>query len=402
MISEEQALQQILAAVRPVTAIEHVSIQDALGRVLASGVTAPMNVPGQDNSAMDGYALRVQDVAQAGVTRLPISQRIAAGATGQPLAAGTTARIFTGAPIPAGADAVVIQENCQRVADEVLIEGPLTAGLNIRRAGEDIQVGHEIMAAGTRLRPQHIGLAASVGLTTLPVFRKLKVALFFTGDELVLPGEALDTGKIYNSNRYLLLALLRQLDYELVDLGNVADDLEAIVATLETAKESADVILTCGGVSVGEEDHVRAAVERCGELLLWKIAIKPGKPIAFGKLGTTRFIGLPGNPVSAFVTFCLYARPFLAGCQGQSYTPTAYYRVPVDFERAMPSKRREYLRARIETDAKGGQIARLFAHQGSGVLSSTTWASGLICVPENQTVSRGQALAFYPFSEMFM
>jgi len=299
---------------------------DALGRVLAAPVISPIAVPPHDNSAMDGYAVRSADLHPQEVTRMQVSQRIAAGSVGAPLQPQTAARIFTGAPIPAGADAVVMQEEAQQKDDVVAIMRAASAGENIRRAGEDIAVGATILNDGTRLGPQHIGLAASVGMARLPVYRKLRIATFFTGDELAMPGEALAPGQIYNSNRFTLNSLLRTMDFEPIDLGTVPDSLEATVGVLKQAAQDADVIITSGGVSVGEEDYVKAAVAQLGKIDLWRIAMKPGKPLAFGRIENAAFIGLPGNPVSVFVTFCIFARPFLLRSQGvMQVAPRSYW-----------------------------------------------------------------------------
>lgn len=427
LLSFDEALQKLLAAARPVTEIEEVDTVAAVGRVLARAQASGLTVPPLDNSAMDGYAVRLADVAAAG-TRLPVSQRIPAGSVGTPLAAGTAARIFTGAPVPEGADAVVMQELCEHAGEGVVqVNHAPHPGENIRRAGEDIRAGDAILAAGTRLAPQDIGLAASVGLAVLPVFRRLRVAVFFTGDELSMPGEALRPGGIYNSNRYTLRGLFAALGCEVRDLGIVPDSLEATRAALREAAASSDVIVTSGGVSVGEEDHVKAAVEAEGALDLWKIAIKPGKPLAFGKVsrrGTAQasgippapfpgkgvteargqgpleneatFIGLPGNPVSTFVTFLVLVRPFLLACQGAGAALPRGLAMRADFDWPKPDRRREFLRVRI--NAAGG--LDLFPNQSSGVLTSCAWADGLVDNPPGQAVARGDPVRFLPLSEL--
>ena len=395
LLSFDEALQKLLAAARPVAEVEEVDSVVATGRTLARAQASGIVVPPLDNSAMDGYAVRLADVPTAG-TRLPVSQRIPAGSVGVPLAAGTAARIFTGAPVPQGADAVVMQELCEHAEAGVLINHIPRRGENIRRAGEDIRHGAEILAAGTRLSPQDIGLAASVGLATLPVWRRLKVAVFFTGDELSMPGEALKPGGIYNSNRYSLRGLLAALGCEVRDLGIVPDSLDATRAALREAAAASDVIVTSGGVSVGEEDHVKAAVQAEGALDLWKIAIKPGKPLAFGKVGLrdTPFIGLPGNPVSTFVTFLMLVRPYLLACQGARVTAPRGLTMRADFDWPKPDRRREFLRTRI--NAEGG--LDLFPNQSSGVLTSCAWADGLVDNPPAQAVKRGESVRFIPFS----
>ncbi len=310
MLSAKQLLDALLERACGVTASETVPVTNALGRVLAAPQTSAITVPPLDNSAMDGYAVRVADVAVAGV-RLPVSQRILAGTVGEPLQPGTAARIFTGAPVPPGADAVLMQEYCSVEGGDVVINALPHLGDNIRRAGEDIRIGAQVLAAGTRIGAAEMGLAASVGLAELPVFRSCKVACFFTGDELVTPGAPLKPGQIYNSNRYTLTGLVKGLGCELIDLGIVPDTLEATETALEGAAGIADVVITSGGVSVGEADYVKAAVEKLGRVEMWKVAMKPGKPLVYGRVGEADFIGLPGNPVSAFVTFCLFVRPFL-------------------------------------------------------------------------------------------
>ncbi|MDP5008823.1 MAG: molybdopterin molybdotransferase MoeA, partial [Glaciimonas sp.] len=336
MLNVAQALEVLLTAARPVIEIENVPTLEANGRVLAFAQKSLFNVPSADNTQMDGYAVHAADCV-SGAAKLVISQRIPAGHVGQPLQAGTAARIFTGAMIPAGADAVVMQEMCELVnvpdGDAVIIQHTPKSGEWIRRAGEDICVGNVILPAGTRLQAQHLGLAASVGLAKLPLLRKLRVAVFFTGDELTMPGEALKPGAIYNSNRFVLRGLLENLGCDITDYGIVPDSLEATRDTLRRAAQQHDLIITSGGVSVGEEDHVKPAVEAEGHLNMWQIAMKPGKPLAFGEVRklyknpekNTFFIGLPGNPVSSFVTFLIFVRPFILRLQGvENVTPQSY------------------------------------------------------------------------------
>ncbi|HUX63881.1 gephyrin-like molybdotransferase Glp [Sulfuricella sp.] len=397
MLSADEALSFLLARVRPANKTEQIATSDALGRVLAERLTSAVNVPPLDNSAMDGYAVRIADLMNAS-TRLRVTQRIPAGTVGQPLEAGQAARIFTGAPVPAGCDAVVMQEYCGVEGNTVTVSKHPKTGENIRRSGEDIAAGAEILPAGIRLRPQEMGLAASVGIATLLVYRKLKVATFFTGDEIVMPGESLKPGQIYNSNRFVLTGLLQALGCEVIDLGIVPDDFTATVKVLETATAGADLIITSGGVSVGEEDHVKAAVEAVGKLDLWKIAIKPGKPLAFGEVGTVPFIGLPGNPVSAFVTFCLFVRPFILRSQGITAAVPQAFSLKADFDWLKPDKRREFLRARLHTAENGEVEVQLYPHQGSGVLTSTVWADGLVEVQEGTPIQRGETVKFLPFS----
>ncbi len=402
MLTYEQALAQLLAAAQPVAEIRRVPLTAAAGRVLASAQQSGVAVPPLANSAMDGYAVRVADVTAAGVC-LPVSQRIPAGTVGTPLQAGTAARIFTGAPIPEGADAVIMQERCENGEAGVVINHAPRPLENIRPAGEDIALGTDILPAGIRLRPQDIGLAAAAGLPELPVRRRVRVGTFFTGDELVQPGEPLPPGAIYNSNRYALRALLEALGCEVRDLGTVPDKLEATREALRQAAADNDLIVTCGGVSVGEEDHVKPAVEAEGRLDMWKIAIKPGKPLAFGEIpraggepGKAWFIGLPGNPVSAIVTFMIMVRPFVLRLQGVEKVMPQVLTLLADYDWSRPDARREFLRARLN-DA--GQV-ELFPNQGAGVQSSLTWANGLVDNPPGQAVKKGDAVRFIPFAAL--
>lgn len=397
--SYEEALDLLLSHAQAVSETETVPLERALGRVLAAPVSSLIDVPGWDYSAMDGYAVRAADVPAPGTT-LPVSQRIPAGSAPGPLQPGSAARIFTGAPIPDGCDTVVIQEVCEADGEQVTINDAVAADQNIRRRGEDIGRDEQVIAAGTKLAPQHLGLAASVGVAQLTVYRRLKVAVFTSGDELVTPGEPLAPGKIYNSNRYSAIGLLQAMGCEVVDLGIVPDDLEATVAAMRRASEQADLILATGGVSVGEEDHVKPAVERLGSLDMWQIAIRPGKPVAFGRIGDAHFLGSPGNPVSLFITFTLFARPFILRRQGVSDCTPLGMQAVADFDWPRPDKRREFHRARLWRDAAG--VARLSVHpsRSSGVLSSVAWANGLVVIPEGQVVAKGEMLDFLPFSEL--
>jgi molybdopterin molybdotransferase len=395
MLSADQLLDALLERARGVTESETVSLTNALGRVLAEPQRSAITVPPLDNSAMDGYAVHAADVVVAGV-RLPVSQRILAGTVGAPLQPGTAARIFTGAPVPSGADAVVMQEYCMAEGEAVAINKLPQAGENIRRAGEDIEAGAQILAPGTRIGAAEMGLAASVGLAELPVFKRLKVACFFTGDELVTPGTALHPGQIYNSNRYTLTGLLNGLGCELVDLGIVPDTLEATEAALAGAASIADVVITSGGVSVGEADYVKTAVEKLGRVEMWKVAMKPGKPLVYGRVNDADFIGLPGNPVSAFVTFCLFVRPFLLKRMGAADVLYRAFAVQADFAWSKPGVRREFLRAQLQPS---GRLA-LFPNQSSGVLTSCVWSDGLVDLAVGQTVQPGDWMRFIPFSEL--
>ena len=396
LLSVDEALEILLAGARPVTEIEEVPTLEATGRVLARAQTSAMDVPPMDNSAMDGYALRLADV-KAPDTKLRVAQRIPAGAVGEPLEPGTAARIFTGAPIPPGADAVAMQENCAVDGEQVVVRKVPQRDEWIRRRGSDIRAGGEVLAAGIRLRPQDTGLAASVGIKSLPVCRRVRMALFFTGDELVMPGDPLPPGRIYNSNRFTLNGLARTFDCEVRDFGIVPDSLAATRDVLRRAATEADIIVTSGGVSVGEEDHVRPAVEAEGSLLMWKIAMKPGRPLAFGKVGESAFIGLPGNPVSSFVTFLMFVRPFLRRTQGIAEVAPRVIDARADFDWPKPDSRREFLR--VKWNPQGG--LDLYPTQDSAVLTSTAWADGLVDNPPNRAIAKGERVRFLPFSELY-
>ena len=391
----------LLAAAEPLADIEQVPTAEALGRVLARAQVSGLQVPPLDNSSMDGYAVCTADVADLGA-RLRVGQRIPAGSVGHTLERGTAARIFTGAPIPHGADAVVMQELCTVEGGDVLINHVPRVGEWIRRAGEDIALGATVLAAGVRLNPQMLGLAASVGCATLPVFRRLRVALFSTGDELVMPGEPLPPGAIYNSNRYVLRGLLEALGCQVCDLGIVPDSLEATRAALRAAAGSNDLIVTSGGVSMGEEDHIKPAVSAEGRLDSWLVAMKPGKPVAFGRVNDpaggpgAAFIGLPGNPVSSFVTFILLVRPFVLRAQGVVDCLPKAIPLTAAFDWPRPDRRREFLRARIADDGR----VMLFPNQGPGVLTSTVWADGVVDNPPGQAIAAGDRVSFIPYSEL--
>ncbi len=408
LISADDALARLLAAVVPLVRAENVSTPEAWGRVLAQDVVSAVNVPPEDNSAMDGYAIRLADLARGIGTLLPVSQRIAAGQVGQLLAAGTAARIFTGAQVPAGTDAVVMQEHCEAVASAgghdpfggVRVNELPAPGMAIRRRGEDVMQGHVVLRSGHRMDAAAIGLAATVGMARLEVAVRPRVALFSTGDELVMPGEPLPPGAIYNSNRFMLGALLRGQGCVVTDLGNVPDRLDATRAMLREAAADHDLILSSGGVSVGEEDHLKPALAAEGRLDLWAIAIKPGKPLAFGAVrrqgGETWFIGLPGNPVSSYVTFTLFVRPVLARLQGaQAVTPVGLP-VRADFAWPRPDKRREFLR--VKRNAQGG--LDLYRNQGSGVLTSLAWGDGLADIPPGHTVQPGDMVSYLSLAEL--
>jgi molybdopterin molybdotransferase len=401
--SLDDALAELLSHVTPLVDTQTVSTFDADRRVLACGISSALDVPGFDNSSMDGYAVRAADCTASGAV-LRVSQRIAAGHSGQALQAGEAARIFTGAPIPPGADAVVMQEECTDLGDgTVCVQAIPSAGQWIRRAGEDIAKGAIVLPKGELLAPTSIGLAASIGLKNLQVTRRVKVALFSTGDELVMPGdvapEALPPGAIYNSNRFFLRALLLRAGCEVTDMGIVPDQREATVKALQTAAAQHDLILTSGGVSVGEEDHIKPAVQQLGSLNLWSISMKPGKPFAYGRVQAAHFVGLPGNPVSSLVTFLLLVRPLLAHLHGQCSVTGAIQSIAAraDFDWAKADKRREFLRAR--RNAAGG--LDVYPNQSSGVLTSAVWADGLVDNPAGSTIAKGDTVRFIPFAELF-
>ncbi|MBU0829830.1 MAG: molybdopterin molybdotransferase MoeA [Gammaproteobacteria bacterium] len=407
----DEALADLLTKAVPLHGADTVTTFDADGRVLAQNCVSALQVPPQDNSSMDGYAVRSADVAAAGGV-LPVSQRIAAGSAGDSLLPGTAARIFTGAPVPAGADAILMQEDCEALADavggdalgQVRINTVPKRGQWIRNAGEDITRGAVVLSAGTRLTPAELGLAASIGLHQLQVARRPRVALFSTGDELVMPGEVppeqMRPGAIYNSNRFFLRAMLLRLGCEVTDFGIVPDRRDATIDALRTASAAHDLILTSGGVSVGEEDHIKPAVETLGSLDLWQIAMKPGKPFAYGQIprdgGAAHFMGLPGNPVSSFLTFALLVRPFVLRLQGVVDVAPQSIAARADFNWPKADKRREFLRVRH--NAAGG--LDLFDNQSSGVLTSAAWGDGVVDNPAGQTIAAGDTVRFVAFSEL--
>jgi molybdopterin molybdotransferase len=399
LLTLDEALERLLGVVSPLTETEVVSTFEGLGRVLAQEVRSLVDVPSADNSAMDGYALRCTDVPASGAV-LPVSQRIPAGTVGTPLKPGTAARIFTGALVPEGADAVVMQEQCEALEGAVRVNTAPQPGTAIRRRGEDLSRDAVALPSGLRLTPQALGLAATAGAAMLTVARRPRVALFSTGDELAMPGEPLKPGAIYNSNRFTLRALIQALGCECTDLGIVPDQLAATRDALRRAAQGHDLIVTSGGVSVGEEDHLKPAVQAEGSLDLWQMAIKPGKPLAFGSVRRADdshawFVGLPGNPVSSFVTFLLAVRPVLLKLQGATALQPVGVPMRADFDWPRADKRREFLRAR--RNDRGG--LDLFTHQGSGVLTSTVWADGLIDNPPETPIRAGDTVRFISLAE---
>lgn len=395
LIPIDQALERLIAQAKCQRQTEQLPLADALGRVLAQAPVAKVDVPPADNSSMDGYAVRASDIAAEGETVLPVVRRIAAGSAPSELKAGTAARIFTGAEIPAGSDAIVIQENVRLEGDCVVIQAGVKARQNVRPRGQDIAAASELLGVGRKLQPADLGVLASAGIETVAVYKPLVVAVLSTGDELVDPGLPLAPGQIYNSNRPMLVGLLQQLGCQVVETKVVEDTFEATQAALADAASRADLLISTGGVSVGEEDHVKAAVESLGSLDMWRIKLKPGKPLAFGYVSGVPFFGLPGNPASALITFSLFARPFIQVSQGEAYRAPLSFQVPAGFSRARAITREEYLRARYEN----GVVVPM-NNQSSGVLSTASAANGLAVVPAEQQLQEGQSVRFIPFSEL--
>ena len=416
----DEALAQLMQTLSPTGGSEQLATVAACGRILARDFVAPMAVPPWDNSAMDGYAIRVADIV-AIPQPLRLAQRIAAGRVGLPLQAGEAARIFTGAPLPPNADAVVMQENAEQEEDRVVIRQAVVRGQNLRQAGEDIRVGQTLFRAGHRLRPQDIGTLSSVGCKMVEVRRKLRVALLATGDELVKPGSELEDGQIYNASVFSLSALLANLQVEVIDLDIVEDSLGATSRALQQAAQQADCVISTGGVSAGEEDHVRAALQASGSLELWKLAIKPGKPFASGKIFSTvstgnypdsgqgqstgdpvgtQFFGLPGNPVSAFVTFVLLVRPLLLYMQGCRKSLPQALPIPAGFESAASGDRQQYLRVTLARSSDAQICLQPYHNQSSGAGLSLSEADGLAIIPPRSRVAAGDLLDYLPFSEL--
>lgn len=394
----DDALNYLISQAIPTIKTQQVNIGLALGKTLAENIVAKVDVPAHDNSMMDGYALNVENLKNK--QAFSVSQRIAAGEVGQTLTNNTLARIFTGAPIPKGANAVIMQEETEQNGDEILITALKTkAGQNIRVIGEDIAKNSIILNKGHKLRAQDLGLISSIGIAKVTVYKPLTIATFTSGNELLEPGEKAQEGKIYNANRYVLAGIIPKLGFELIDLGTVEDTLEATIEAMSQAAKVADIVITTGGVSVGEEDHIKPAIEHLGSLDLWKVKMKPGKPLAFGNIKGVPFIGLPGNPVSAFATFMLFARPYLLSMQGQTNQLPSPVWLPANFEWNKTSFRREFARAKLTNQAQKTWV-EIHPNQSSGVLSSAVWADGFVVIPEDTAIKKGDLVAYYSFADL--
>ncbi|WP_253806414.1 gephyrin-like molybdotransferase Glp [Hydrogenovibrio sp. JE_KL2] len=397
----DEALDYLIQQAKPTNQTLSVSVGQACGYILAEDIVSSVNVPSFDNSQMDGYAIRCQDLNACDT--FSVSQRIPAGSLASALAPNTIARIFTGAPMPEGADTVVMQEDTESLENgeiKILLKSA-RLGDNVRVIGEDIAIGQTLFSAGHRLTAQDLGLIASIGIAEVSVYRPLRIATFTTGDELLEPGDTPQPGKIFNANRYTLSGAIPQLGFELIDLGKVEDSLEATIDAMKIAASQADVVMTTGGVSVGEEDHIKPAVDSLGALDMWKVKMKPGKPLAYGNILGAPFIGLPGNPVSAFATFYLFARPFLLTMQGaKNVIPTPLW-LKADFDWTKPNFRRDFARGRLVNDEKTQETkVEVFPKQGSNVLTSTAWADGFVVIPEDTTIAKGDKVAFFPFNSL--
>jgi molybdopterin molybdotransferase len=402
LLGVDAARRMIFERIAPVPEIETIPARRALGRTLAQHITASIAIPGFDNSAVDGYAVNFDDLNPSAETQLRVKGRAAAGHPySDELARGTALRIFTGAALPDGADAVMMQEDCERVGDVVTIRPGIKRGANTRRAGEDVARQAVALPAGRRLGPADLGLLAALGLAAVPVRRRVSVALFSTGDEIREPGEPLGHGQVYDANRFILAATLERLGVELTDYGILGDDPASLSAALCRAAAKTDLIITSGGVSTGEEDHVRTAIANHGSLYFWRLAIKPGRPVAMGQVGATPLAGLPGNPVAAMLTFALVARPMIEALSGTTPHVARRFQVVSDFAYAKKSGRREYVRASLEEATEGPVRARRFHKEGAGMLTSLTETDGLVELPEDVTSLRpGTVVDFIPYSEL--
>jgi molybdopterin molybdotransferase len=397
----DEAVRQLLERVPAVSGVEAVPLQDADGRILAEPLFAPLDLPAFDNSAVDGYAVRFADLAGTGDSIFTVSGRAAAGHAAEAASgSGQAIRIFTGAPLPLGFDTVFMQEDCRHDdAGRVILPIGLAKGANARLKGEDVSQGALALAAGLRLAPEHIGLAAALGIAALPVRRVLRVAVFSTGDEIISPGAALRPAAVYDANRFFLMAMLKRLGIEVTDLGILPDAKDVIRQALEKTASSHDLVLTSGGVSTGEEDHVKAAVSEAGSLVFWRVAIKPGRPVALGVIGGTPFAGLPGNPVAVFVTFTAIVRPLLAALAGERWTPPRPLQVTASFAYRKKKGRREYVRVSLRRDAGGGLAAHKHPVEGAGVLTSLTGTDGLIELGEDVVaIQPGDSVGFIDYA----
>ncbi|MGN1286434.1 MAG: gephyrin-like molybdotransferase Glp [Bradyrhizobium sp.] len=402
MMSVDEAVAIIAARVKPVGETEAVALVDADGRILAGNVAAPLPLPPFMNSAVDGYAVSAKDLPASAERALPVAGRVQAGAPAQPARPGQAVRIFTGAPMPDGTDTVFMQEDV-RIDDagNVILPPGLKAGANVRPAGEDIARGHVALASGRRLRPQDIAVAAAFGLTTLDVVRRLRVGVFSTGDELAAPGSVRTAAQLFDSNRFMLMAMLRRLGCEVGDLGILRDERAELAAALKQVAQDYDLILTTGGVSTGEEDHVKAGIEQAGSLVLWRMAIKPGRPVAMGIIDGTPLIGLPGNPVASFVTFVHVVRPTVLALSGAVPSPLLPMPVRAAFNYKKKSGRREYVRASLRRAADGALEATKFPREGAGLLSSLVETDGLIELGESVVrVEPGDAVGFLGYADL--
>lgn len=399
LITAEQAIELLLKEAEASLPTEKVSVLDALGRVIAEDIISPVNVPPLANSAMDGYALNTQDCL-TGTNKFKQSQCIYAGDVGSALTPNTVARIFTGAAIPEQADAVIVQEQTSVEDDWVCFDGPVKVHQNVRLKGEDVLEGDKVFSVGHRIRAQDMGVIASVGVLTVTVYRLLKVATFFTGEELIEPGDVSKPGKIFDSNRYTIRGLLQAMGCEVIDLGVVRDSLSETQSAMQKAADSADLVLTSGGASVGDKDLIKTSLAALGEINMWRVAVRPGKPIVLGKVNKTPFIGLPGNPVSLFTVFHLFVAPFIKKQQGMFDLFALSHQIKANFVWPNSGDRKELLRAKLEIDQTGGLIANIHSKQGSGVLSSTSWADGFVVIPIGHSVNQGDMVEYIAFNDM--
>jgi len=391
----DEALAYLLKQATITLKTDTIHITQALGKTLAEDIVSKINVPPHDNSMMDGYALNLSDLQKTNT--FIVSQRIAAGEQGSELEKGTLARIFTGAAIPQGVNAVIMQEETEQVLDQIKITAKTTrGGQNIRLKGEDIAINAVILKKGHLLKAQDLGLITSIGISKVKIYQPLTIATFTTGSELLEPSEPPQQGKIYNANRYILAGAIPQLGFKLIDLGVINDTLTNTIQAMEKAASMADIVITTGGVSVGEEDHIKPAIEQVGKLDMWKVKMKPGKPIAYGNINDTPFIGLPGNPVSAFATFNLFAKPYLLKMQGQIKCVPEPMWLTANFSTTKTNFRRDFARAKLVNNQQETSV-ELYPNQGSGVLSSTVWADGFVVIPEETIINKGDKVAFYQF-----